>query len=170
MQALIRYFFDLCMLRGAPQDLPASAALLGVVLVANLLVGMVLAVSADVSPGIGLAQSLVDSVFMLGLLYGALHLRHRPARFPQAATALLGSGALLGSLAVVPLGMLPAGADAQPPAMAAALFLGLVAWSVLVTGHILRHTFDLRLAQGAAFAVVYTLLAYAVMDGLFSGP
>lgn len=169
MQALIRFFFDLCLLRRAPQALPASVTLLGVVLVADLLVGVGLAMGSRVAPGLGLVQSLVDVAFMLGLLYGALRLGNRAARFPQAATALLGSGALLGLLAVVPLAMLPAGKGDQPPVIAASLFLGLIAWSILVTGHILRHTFDLSLTQGTALAVVYTLLAYALMGGLFSG-
>ncbi|MEA3277178.1 MAG: hypothetical protein U9Q81_18205 [Pseudomonadota bacterium] len=169
MQSLIRFFFELCLLRRAPQDLPGSSTLLGLVLVVDLLVGMLLATSAGLSPGLGLVQSLVDLFFMLALLYGALYLLDRVARFLQAATALLGSGALLGLIGVVPLSMAPAPDAAEQPAMAVLLFLVLVAWSVLVMGHILRHTFDLRLGQGTAIAVAYTLLAYSLVGGLFSG-
>lgn len=169
MQALIQFFFELCLLRKAPQDLPASSALLGLTAGADLLMGMVLAATVGLSPGLGLLQSLVDVVLMLALLYGAMRLLGRLPRFQQTATALLGSGALLGFIAVVPLGMLPQGGEQQASGGAVLLFLALIAWSVLVAGHILRHTFDLRLGQGVGIAVVYNFFAYSLVGGLFSG-
>jgi hypothetical protein len=106
---------------------------------------------------------------MLALLYGALRLLDRLARFQQTATALLGSGALLGFMAVVPLSLLPRGGEGEPPGAAVLLFLGLIVWSILVTGHIVRHTFDLRLGQGVGIAVIYNFFAYSLVGGLFSG-
>lgn len=169
MQALIQFFFELCLLRKAPQDLSASSALLGVTLVADLLMGMVLAVTVGLSPGMGLSQSMVDVAFMLVLLYGALRLLDRLPRFQQTATALLGSGALLGFIAVVPLSLVPKGSEDQTSGGAVLLFLALIVWSILVTGHILRHTFELRLGQGVGIAVVYNFFAYTLVGGLFSG-
>lgn len=169
LQAVIQFFFQLCLLRKAPQDLPGSSALLAVTLLADLLVGMALAGVAGLSPGRGLLQGLVDVAFMLALLYGAVHLLNRIPRFQQAATALLGSGAVLGFIAAVPLSMLPRGGDEQAPGVAVLLFLGLIFWSVLVTGHILRHTFDLSLRQGVGIAIVYSFFAYSLVGGIFSG-
>jgi hypothetical protein len=169
LQALIQFFFELCLLRKAPQDLSASSALLGVTFAADLLMGMVLAATAGLSPGLGLLQSLVDVAFMLSLLYGALNLLDLLPRFQQTATALLGSGALLGLIAVVPLSMLPQGSEEQASGGAALLFLALIVWSILVAGHILRHTFGLRLGQGVAIAVVYNFVAYSLVSSLFSG-
>jgi hypothetical protein len=37
-----------------------------------------------------------------------------------------------------------------------------------VTGHILRHTFDLRLGQGIGIAFLYSLFAYALLGELFA--
>jgi hypothetical protein len=71
---LIQFFFELCLLRRVPQDLPASRALLGAALVADLLTETLFATAAGLSLGSGLAQSLVDIGFMLALLYGMLHL------------------------------------------------------------------------------------------------
>jgi hypothetical protein len=169
LQALISFFFQICLLRKAPQDLPASSALLGVTFLADLLTGAVLAASAGLSPGQGLVQGLLDVAFMLALLYGALRLLDRLPRFQQTATALLGSGALLGFMAVVPLSLLPRGGEGEPPGAAVLLFLGLIVWSILVTGHIVRHTFDLRLGQGVGIAVIYNFFAYSLVGGLFSG-
>jgi len=166
---LIQFFIELCLLRRAPQDLPASAALFGLALAADLLISLMLAAIAGLPLSLGLVEGLTDVLFMLALLYGALRMLNRPARFAQAATALLGSGAVLGVLALLPISMLPSGEQADPPAIAALMLLALVIWSVLVTGHILRHTFDLRLGQGIAIAVVYNMLAFSLVRGIFTG-
>jgi hypothetical protein len=167
--SLIQFFVDLCFLRRAPQDLPASVGLFGVVLATDLLIGVMLGVAAGIGVGSGLVQGLVDILFMLALLYGALLLVERAARFLQAATALLGTGAVLGTLALIPVSLAPVGEQTGQSSTAAWIFLMLVAWSVVVTGHILRHVFEIRLAQGAAIAVIYNLLAYVLARGLFSG-
>ena len=169
MQALIRFFFELCLFRKAPQDLPASPALLGATLLADLLVGMLLAASVGLSPGQGLLQGLADVAFMLALLYGAQRLLDRLPRFQQTATALLGAGAMLGFVAALTLTLLPPGPDGEQSGAAAFLFLGLILWSILVTGHILRHAFDLRFGQGVGIAVIYNFFAYSLVGSLFSG-
>jgi hypothetical protein len=169
LYALIQFFAELCLLRRAPQDLPASTALLGTVLLADVLVGAVLGLVVDLSPAIALAEGLVDIVFTLGLLYLALRLLDRLPRFLQTATALLGAGAMLEVVAILPLSLLPSGQPSQQSALAGLLLLGLIGWSILVTGHILRHSFDLRLAQGVVIAVAYNLLAYSLISGIFSG-
>ncbi len=169
MGSLVYFFVEPCLLRKAPQDLPASSALLGIALAADLLAGMLLSHSAGISVGVGLAQTLVDVVLMLSLLYGGLNWTRHSARFVQAATALLGSGALLGVLATVPLGLLPSDPQAQGSPGLSILFLGLIGWGVLVTGHIVRHAFELSLAQGLAVAVIYNFLVYWLVDVMFVG-
>ncbi len=169
MLVLIQFFVELCLLRKAPQDLPASSALLGTVLVVDLLAGMLLGSAVGLSAGLTLAEGLVEVIFTLALLYGALQMLNRLPRFQQTATALLGAGALLGVLGMIPLSLLPTGAQNAQSGVAALLFLLLIGWSILVTGHILRHAFDLRLGQGVVIAVFYNLLAYSLVSGLFSG-
>jgi hypothetical protein len=171
LQALIYFFVELCLLRKGPQDLPASSALFGLALGADLVVGVIIALSAGISAGIGLTRGGVEIALMLMLLYLALHFTGRLPRFTQTATALLGAGALIGLAAALPVAMLPAAGEGEPqPALAVLLFLGLIVWSVLVTGHILRHTFGLTLGQGAVIALAYDLLAYNLTGALFSVP
>ena len=169
MLRLIQSLFEVCLLRRAPQDLPASSAFLVMTFLASLLTGTMLASSTGLSPGLGRAQSLADAAFMLVLLYVALYLLDRLPRFRQSATALLGSSALLGLIAAVPLALLPEGAEGRESGGAALLFLALIAWSILVTGHILRHTFELSLGQGVGVAVLYSFLAYSLLGGIFAG-
>lgn len=170
MQALVLYFVDLCLLRRGPQDLPAYPVLLAVTLGVDLAVGMVLAVVGTLSAWQGLLRGAVDVFLMLVLLRVALELTGRAARFTQAATALLGSGAVIGAAALLPLAMLSGAEEASAVSpLAVLLMLGLIAWSVLVTGHILRHAFQIRLGQGAAVAIIYQLTAYSIVGALFGG-
>jgi hypothetical protein len=169
LSARVYFFFELCLLRRAPQDLPASSALLGVTLVADLSAGILLARTAGIAVGVGLAQGLVDVVLTLSLLYSGLSLTRHRSRFAQAATAVRGSGALLGVLALVPVGLLPADTESQGAVLGGLLFMALIGWSVLVTGHILRHAFDIALAQGVAIAVAYDVFLYWLVAVLFPG-
>ncbi len=169
MQALIHYFIELCLLRRTPQELPASFALVKLLLVIYLAVGAGVGASAGQGLGEALVQSLVEAALLLWLLYAGLRWLGRLPRFAQSASALLGSGALLSLLVLVPLGMASGEADSELTGVAALLFLALLAWSLVITGHILRHTLDLPLVQGALIAIVYNLLAYTLLGVLFMG-
>ena len=170
MQALITFFVELCLLRRPPQDLPASEFLLGIVLVADLLVGMLVGLTAGLSWWVSLLQGMVEILLTLAALYAALTQFKRRARFVQASTAFLGSGALLGLVALLPLSLNPTGSEETDlAALGAFLLLALVVWGILVTGHILRHTFSITLGQGAAVAVAFEILTVTFVTILFSG-
>ena len=170
MQALIRFYVELCLLRRAPQDLPASAALFWAVLAADLAVGLVVGLAAGLPLGASLGQDLVETGLLLGVLYAGLYFTGHPGRFLQAASALLGSSVLISLAALVPLALNPTGSEeTDAAALGALLLLGLLAWSVVVAGHILRHTFAISLAQGAAIAVAFQILAIFLLGGLFGG-
>ncbi|MEA3642150.1 MAG: hypothetical protein VBE63_19740 [Lamprobacter sp.] len=164
---IVNFFIDLALLRRAPQDLPASSALLLLLLVAGLGAGLLLGLTAGVGLGNGLLQSLLDLGLMLGTLWAALGLLERRERFVQTATALLGVDTLITLIALLPIGLArPLDAESGLLALAGLLFLMLVAWSVLATGHILRHAFDLTLLQGAAIAIGFDLLSFVIVGGL----
>lgn len=165
--AILHFFVDLCLLRRAPQDLPASQVLLALAAGIGLLGSLLLALTAGEKPIIGVLQGLLDLGFMLALLHVALRALNKSARFAQTATALLGADTLMGFLALLPL-TLAAGADEQSGllALAGLLFLALVIWNVLVSAHILRHAFEIALAAGIFVAIAYDVLAFIVVGGL----
>jgi hypothetical protein len=169
LQALIHFFLELCLLRKGPQDLPGSTALVQALALVYLAVGAIVGVASGQGLWAALAQTLVDLGLLLGLLFLGLQWAGRSARFLQAGAALLGSGALLSLLVLVPLGMAPSGEDTELRGLGALLFMALLAWSILVTGHILRHTLEVTLVQGALIAVAYNLLAYTLLGALFMG-
>lgn len=168
MQALIKFFVELCLLRRLPQDLPASEMLLGLALAADLAVGVLVGITAGLSWLTSLLQGVSELLLMLLVLYAALTQLKRRARFLQAATALLGSGAVLGLVAIPPLTLNPTGSqESDLAALGAFLLLGLVIWGILVTGHILRHTFSITLGQGSAIAVAFQIVAITLVTSLF---
>lgn len=170
MQALIRFYFELCLLRRTPQQLPASTALFWTVLAADLAAGLVVGLAAGLPFGASLFEGLLEMGIMLGALYGGLYFTRHPGRFIQAASALLGTGALIGLAALIPLSLNPTGSqETDAAALGALLLLALMIWSIVVTGHILRHTFTISLAQGAAIGVAFQILTIFLLGLLSAG-
>ena len=163
MKPLLNYFVDLCLLRVGPQDLPSSGVLLVLTFLLNVLVGLVMIADARSGLMMALAESLFESVLMLTVLYAALQARNRPARFTQAATALMGSGLLLGLFAWP----LVAWSNRSESAEAGLLLLILLIWSIVVLAHILRHTFEISKNLGLGAALFYTLLSWNLTFMLF---
>jgi hypothetical protein len=164
---IINFFIELALLRRAPQDLPASQVLLAIVLFVGIGAGLLLAMTAGVGLASGLVQSLLDLGLMLAALWLALRFVAHGERFVQTATSLIGLDTLITLMALLPVGLArPADADSGLLALAGLLFLMLVAWSVLATGHILRHAFGLTLVQGAAIAIGFDLLSFVIVGGI----
>lgn len=167
MSQLLSYFIALCLLRAAPQDLSASGLMFGLTLAAHLGASLLLTLSAEVDGGAALGQVLLDMGLTLVALYGALSLVGRQSRFLQAATALLGSAALIG-LVSLPLIQLATGPEEAPgQVLAAWLLLAVIGWSLVVAGNILRYAFELRLAQGVLIAALFNLFVYALVNTVF---
>jgi hypothetical protein len=165
--AIVNFFIDLALLRRVPQDLPASPVLFALVLAVGLFGGVLLAITAGARITVGLAQTVLDFALMLGALYLALNLVKHPRRFLQAGTALVGTETLIGLLALLPVSFaIPGSEDTGLLALAGLMFLGLVGWSVLISGHILRHTFGITLVQGVAIAIAFDLLSFVVVGAL----
>jgi hypothetical protein len=168
--ALIRFFVELCLLRRAPQDLPASVFLFWLTLATDVSTGVVMALVTALSPWLGLVQAAIEVSLLLGLLYAGLSLTGHLPRFTQSATALLGSGTVIGVVAILALSLNPLGTEETNAAtLGAVLLLALVVWSVVVTGHIVRHTFSLTFSQGLGLAIGFEFVVIGVIGALFGG-
>ena len=168
MTALFNYFFDLCLLRAKPQDLPASSTLLGLVIVANLLVGVLAFSGLYGSVLRALMAGVVENLFFLTTLGLLLYFKGLFPRFNQSATALLGSSTLL-AMILIPLYSM-GGSAADHSAMAAITDLCallLLIWSLMVMGHVLRHAIEVPFGRGIMFALAYFLLSSLFVGSLF---
>jgi hypothetical protein len=157
------------MLRSGPQDLPASAFLLRVVLALNILVGTLLSLPVSGFDR-ALMEVILDIVLLAMLLYAGLQWRGLTARFAQIFIALMGTGIVLGLLMMPVIYQLVAANAANEPAPFTALvWWGIVFWNVTVFAHILRHGFNIHLAFAFVLAIGYILLFWQVSDWIFTG-
>ncbi len=166
MKALTNYFFDLCLLRSKPQDLPSSPVLLSLTFTLNVLAGLLLIGDVRPNPAIAFLESFTGALLLLGSLWVLLSLRGMRARFIQSATALMGSGFLFSLIALPLIVLANSGGDTEPN-LASTLLLLLVIWSIIVLSHIMRHTFTLPFSLALGLSVLYTLFSYAVMANIF---
>ncbi len=172
MNALLNQFWMICLLRSGPQDLPAAYPLLKLALFAYGLSGLVFLLGGVGDLGLSQAVLLVavDIALLAGLTYLILHTVDHLPRFTQTLTALVGTGALLQFIAL-PLGMWfvraqAAGASGQFPAL---LWLLLMIWSLIITGHILRHALSVSFGIGILCALGYVFISWAVAEQIIVG-
>ncbi|MEJ2395776.1 MAG: hypothetical protein P8Z77_13630 [Candidatus Thiodiazotropha sp.] len=163
MKALLSAAVELCLLRLGPQHMPASPALLGLLLLLNLIVGSAGVMLRGIEFSKAMLESLFELVVMLLVLHLALKLTRKLSRFYQTGIALLLSGILLNLLA------LPLVSWNQSSATVESVLLQwlLIFWIILVVGHIIRHAFNVDLNVGIAISLFYTLASWSLAAMLF---
>lgn len=167
MKALLKCFWDICLLRLPPQELPASGHLLGVAASMYVLAGFLVAASL-LPVGTALIAALADFALLAGLLRIVLWVRALNGRYVQSLTALAGAGALI-SLVALPLTIwqqqLHTGQDEFT--LPSLLLLFVLAWNLTVAAHVLRHALSTSWPMATGMAAVYGFVAIRVMGGLF---
>jgi hypothetical protein len=159
MRALFELFLDICLFRKGPQDVPAEMALLKLCLLGYGLSGFAVLLLNTPAP-VAVLQILLDLVLLAGFLHLALLMSRHPRRFGQTLSALTGTSTLMGLLALpLMVWIVRQGADGdiQLPSL---LLLVLMAWSIAIIAHILRHALDIPIWGGAVCALGYTFLSW----------
>ncbi|EHQ53290.1 hypothetical protein ECTPHS_11432 [Ectothiorhodospira sp. PHS-1] len=169
MYALIKPFIQLTFMQKGPEDLPASALLLWLCIIAYLLVGLIVAL-----PFYPFQLAILQTGMELALLagYTALLLSWRglPGRFNQTLSALLGVGVILGLL-MLPLVYNLRGAETatEIPVYITVGYLVLLGWLLTTYGNILRSALGLQtVAGGVGLAVLYLMLAAIAGEMLYT--
>ncbi len=170
MLELVKAFLDICFLRRAPQDLPASPLLLYLTLVANVFSVFLLSI-VSYPLVTSVLTGIVDTLVLVALVVSVLYMQGRGARSVQTITALAGSGSIIGLLAVPPATWwFWAQAAGETPALPVLLVLALVAWGLVIMGHVLRHALSTRWFVGLTVAGIFYWVAVTVREGLFPLP
>ncbi len=159
MQHFLKVFFDIVLWRRGPQDLPSSRLLLALTALAYVCVSALqLAMLGESGPE-WFVFLVVDPILLTGGTWLLLKLFGHTERFLQTATAVLGTGALLGLLLFLPLQLILSGIGAGQDSTAAGIFaLMLVIVFALVTGRILQLATESNLFTGIALALTYFML------------
>jgi hypothetical protein len=167
MYSLIRAFWNICMLRAGPQDLPASGVLFGLALAVNVASNIVVSVSAllDTSTlGRLVVAAFVETLVMLATVYLLLSILGHGARALQTLTALAGTAAAINVLAMPMIWISPLFVNLNNPF--ALLLVFLVLWSVVIVAHILRHALSITAIPAGLLAIGYTLLNFELSSQL----
>lgn len=167
VNALLKLFVELCLLRAGPQQLPASLFLLGLSLAAYGVSGLLLAVqNASLTSAVG--QVLLDGLILLALLQLVLRHTGREGRFLQTATAAVGAGALLAFAALpITVWLLEVRGRQGDATLPSTLLLLLMAWNLAVLGNILRLALSASRWTGVLLALAYMLISLTVLGALF---
>ncbi|GAC1461105.1 MAG: hypothetical protein PVSMB6_21390 [Steroidobacteraceae bacterium] len=170
MQELIRLFTQIALLRRGPQDVPASALLLGLTLAGNLGVNAV--VSALFPPVDGWPLQLAaETLFTLAWYVALLQLVGRPERILQTGTAVFGFQAVLSPpLIACEWLMRRFGGDtiwALPIAIAGLL---LVVWLVAANAHVVKAALEWSLTMSIVLVVLQIFCGQLALFALFPLP
>jgi hypothetical protein len=168
VKKLLNVFVDICLLRAAPQDLPASTFLLFVTIVLGVITGTITLVETLGGVGNAFMAQLADLGLLVLFLKLGLTYRNLSSRFLQSATALFGCGFLV-NLVAMPLQLL-IGEDPSASVLAelgVLLYVFLMVWAIVIVAHVFRHTFELRFLGGTILAIGYFLFLNLVVQVLF---
>jgi drug/metabolite transporter (DMT)-like permease len=160
---LFRAFFQICLLRFSPGQLPRSYELLTVSLIAYTLVNFLLALfTAPLFDAV--LASLLESALVALITVGILSLNRHYGRWVETLMALAGTGFILGMFA---LPLIYGGTMLQDNGLLQAfmllVYIFLVVWNILIMAHILRHAIDTTFGFGIVFALAYIFITSAVI-------
>lgn len=167
MWPLTAAFIDIALHRRGPEDLPASQFLLGLVLLAYLVVSaLTLTVISATRTHVILV--LLELVADLGVVFLLLQFFQKGTRFLQTATALVGTGVVLGVI-YIPLLRWDELLAAPPTELTTPRFLILLLfiWSLDVAGFILSRALGKPYIVGVSIVIVYELASMNLREALF---
>lgn len=145
---LFRAFWNLCIFRIGPQDIPASSALLLATCVVNL--GLSTFINQIQLPLVSATLvAILELVVLAGLTTAILFYVSHMQRLVQTLTSLMGSGALIGSVVLVLLLV----SNELPNFIRLGIFL----WNLLVMAHILRSALGVHFVAAFFIAIGYAI-------------
>ena len=170
MQALViisRIFFDICLLRKGPQDLPASREFLLICAVSYVISNIILGLSSQ-TPGTAVAASLFEVSLLLIFMYSFLSLRSLRERWIQTCTALSGIGTIF-SLVAAPLFYWFASLESgsQPGQEFYFLLFILIVWNISVMAHIFKHALSISFPVSIVVSILLIWCMTAMSSTLF---
>lgn len=165
MPTLIKLFFDICLLRANPEDLPYSKVLQNLSILGYALVGLVISIMGQ-SFGNAALAAVVDTGLLVGLAYASLWIRSFLRRSTQTITALAGTGVIF-SIVSFPIMVWLQGITNDQPSTVSLLLLILITWNVAVIGHILKSALSIPFWAGIGIAIMYVYTSLRVMSILF---
>ena len=144
-----------------PQDVPAGEMTLPIG-VGLALSTYVMALAGPYGTGLALTRAAIDITLSGAAVWIALKLTDRLDRFAQAFGGYSGAVAFI-NLAAIPVYL--SSTSSADGRVGLANFVLLV-WNLSLLGHVIRHTFEVRLPTGILCAFVYVILLSGLLADL----
>ncbi len=166
MRSLLRLFWEVCLLRKGPQDMPFSRELLAILIAVGMGVDVLRLALADTGMDFGgvLVFAVAALIFNLAFFGGLVVIAGYRARLVQTLIAWFGAMLLIG-LIDLPLVLVLHFAPGVGTGVAL-LFQILVIWSLLVTMHVLRHALSINPVLAGVLSLGYFLLSVLLYNGV----
>jgi len=162
MYDLIKLFFDICLLKKGPQDMPVSNGLLFLLIPIYAGISfLILILSTDVVNAV--LQIFVEVTLVLGSTKIILYLASKASRYQQTVSALIATDTIISFFAIPVMATLVG----QESALALIVIVLLMLWHWLVSGAIFSQALEQPFAFGLGVAFLYILVAYQVMGLVF---
>ncbi len=162
MYNLLMLFFEICLFKKGPQDVPVSTVLFFLLIPAYAIISfLILVLSVDVISAI--LQVLVEIAFVLVSSKVILYFAKKPERYIQTTCALIATDTLISFIALPVMATL----IGQGTALAFFSIVALMLWHWTVSGHIFSNALDQPFTFGLGIAFLYILVSYQVMAFLF---
>jgi len=168
-------FFEICLLKRGPQDIPPAPTLLFLFFILYNLISIFAAVQVSTAQGLTTTQTVlivvIESFAFVAVFGGMLYLAQLQERILQTLTALLGINVIL-ELIALPF-IIMVGQFDNPeniPFMLVFALTMLFTWHLLVYGHIVRHALDTTLGMGILFSFINIILIGIVLLPLLPRP
>lgn len=166
MPPTLKVLIDICLLRGQPQDLPASKPLVALTALLSVISTYALdPMHQDMVQGLVFAAS--QTVLLGATVWMVLAVRGYRARWLQTITPLYVATTLVDTLKwLVVAGRYDAGAETQEPWLLGFVFASTL-WFIAIMAHVLRHALAISLAVAVLVSLACILAAGMAMILLF---
>lgn len=162
MYSLLKLFFDICIFKKGPQDIPSSKWLFRVLILTYASISFII-LFIDNSFAKTFQQAVVGTVFILLASKVILIIANKSERYLQTTCALLATDSLISFFAIPAMAtLILEGTD-----LAFLSVLLLMLWHWLVTGHVFKHALQKPFTFGLGVAFLYILVSYQVMALFF---
>ena len=168
MKAIVHLYWQICLMRVSPDQVPAAATLMGLTFLAYSATFFIARLGFDeLSLTFTAISYIVITLFWATMIYAVLMFKGVAGRFQQTFTAVLGTDVLL-SLFLVPLSEIGSGFPPQSPGatLFGVLVLLVLIWDVLVKGFIFRHAFNVTPLLGNLFSLMLSFLIMMLAQAL----
>ncbi|MDE0420363.1 MAG: hypothetical protein OXK76_05665 [Gammaproteobacteria bacterium] len=161
MTAVLRLFWNICLLRDGPETVPTHTWFLVSLIAAELAIGVVVLSVAypHYSFALSLNLALINLAVTASVAWFALYLRNHESRFPATLGAILGTEVLIDGVSALVLG-----ATSGIAQTTTTWILGM--WNIAVVGFILHRALGTRLWVGILLSMAMVAVALVVAGAL----